>query len=383
MPKKGENIRKRKDGRWEGRYKKGRKENGKIIYTSVYGRSYREVKEKIQNALSTPVVNTSEQTENDIKKQITSEMTLAELLIRWQENNEIRLKGGTRTRYSNLINAQIIPCIGYMKVSEITTAFINAFLNDRLQKGRLDGKGGLSGSYVRSISLVISSALKYAVSEEICAPLKSKISKPSIVKSELPILSLNDQRLLEQKIINDMSPTSIGILISLYTGLRIGEICALMWSDIDFSTCTLSVRHTVSRVKPKSGISKTVLILDEPKTISSKRIIPIPSTLLPILCDYRMKSKSAYVVSDKDGFISPRTYESRFHRILKNCHIAEVNYHTLRHTFATRCIEAGVDVKSLSEILGHSNVSTTLNTYVHSSLEMKKAQLEKLASLIA
>lgn len=300
MPKKGENIRKRKDGRWEGRYKKGIKENGKILYSSVYGKSYREVKEKIQIALSAPTVITPNQTEIDIKKQVPSEMTLAELLIQWQENNEIRLKGGTRTRYSNLINAQIIPCIGYMKVSEITTASINAFLNDRLQRGRLDGKGGLSGSCVRSISLVISSALKYAASEEICAPLKNKISKPSIVKSELAILSLNDQRLLEQKIINDLSPTSVGILITLYTGLRIGEVCALMWSDIDFSTCTLSVRHTVSRVKTQSGNSKTVLILDEPKTISSKRIIPIPSPLLAILCEYRTRSKSAYDYSLQD-----------------------------------------------------------------------------------
>ncbi len=383
MPKKGENIRKRKDGRWEGRYKKGIKENGKIRYGSVYGKSYREVKEKMQIAISVPPIISQPQTEIDIKMQISSVTTLAELLRCWLENIEVRLKGGTRTKYSNLINAQIIPCIGHMKVSEITTASINAFLNDRLQRGRLDGKGGLSGSYVRSISLVLSSALKYAVSEELCAPLKNKISKPNIVKSELQILSLNDQRLLEKRIMNDLSPTSIGILISLYTGLRIGEVCALMWSDICFSTSTLSVRHTVSRVKAQCGDLKTVLILDEPKTVSSKRIIPIPSPLLPILYEYRGKSKSAYVVSDKDDFVSPRTFESRFHRILKNCHINDLNFHALRHTFATRCIEAGVDVKSLSEILGHSNVSITLNTYVHSSLEMKKTQLEKLSSLIA
>lgn len=374
MSKKGENIRKRKDGRWEGRYKKGRRENGQIIYGSIYGRSYREVKEKMQVI----VLNPSEH----CKPQLSHEMTFSELLKHWQEANEIRLKGGTKVKYANIINTHIIPYLGNLKMSEITASVINEFLADRLRCGRVDGTGGLSASYVRSISLVITSAMKYAVNEDIGNPLKNKIYKPGIVKGELSILTLDDQRLLEQGISNDMTPTSIGIMISLYTGLRIGEVCALMWKDIDFSSRTIYVRHTVSRVKSLNSDYKTTLILDEPKTNSSKRIIPIPSPLLTILNKFHENSKSLFVVSDCEHFISPRTYDARYHRVLSNYHIADLNYHALRHTFATRCIEAGVDVKTLSEILGHSDVSVTLNTYVHSSLEMKHTQLEKLTTLV-
>ena len=186
---------------------------------------------------------------------------------------------------------------------------------------------------------------------------------------------------MEQHLKSDLSPTNIGILISLYTGLRIGEICALCWNDIDLNARTIYVRHTVSRVRSTSEECKTELILDEPKTASSKRIIPIPSPLFSVLLDYSKEATSAFVVSNSESFVSPRTYDARFHKLLRDCQIKGLSYHGLRHTFATRCIEAGVDVKSLSEILGHANVSITLNTYVHSSLEMKKSQLEKLTLL--
>lgn len=373
MSKKGENIRKRKDGRWEGRYKRGRKENGELIYGSVYGKTYREVKEKMRVAMTVP---------KDVKPPIASaEMTFSILLSKWQESNEIRLKGGTKTRYENLINSHIIPELGELKLSEISATTINGFLTTKLMKGRLDGSGPLSPSYVRSISLVITSALNYAVAEGYMQAFKNKINKPTITKSELPILSLENQKVLEQHLKAELTPTSIGILISLYTGLRIGEICALCWNDINLNTRTIYVRHTVSRVKSAGTDSKTELILDEPKTASSKRVVPIPSPLFNAILDYRRDATSIYVVSSTDSFVSPRTYDARFHRVLSDCHLEDLNYHGLRHTFATRCIEAGVDVKSLSEILGHANVSITLNTYVHSSLEMKKSQLEKLTLL--
>lgn len=373
MSKKGENIRKRKDGRWEGRYKRGRKENGEIIYGSVYGKTYRDVKEKMHVTMTNP---------KDIMPPIASaEMTFAILLRKWQESNEIRLKRGTKTRYENLINSHIIPELGELKLSEISTSTINGFLRSKLLKGRLDGSGPLSPSYVRSISLVITSALNYAVAEGLMQAFKNRINKPNITKSELPILSLENQKILEQHLKAELTPTSIGILISLYTGLRIGEVCALCWNDINLITRTIYVRHTVSRVKSAEGDSKTELILDEPKTASSKRVIPIPSPLFYALVDYRKHATSIYVVSSTDNFVSPRTYDARFHRVLIDCRLEDLNYHGLRHTFATRCIEAGVDVKSLSEILGHANVSITLNTYVHSSLDMKKSQLEKLTLL--
>lgn len=372
MSKKGETIQKQKDGRWEGRFKRGHKENGEVICASVYGKPYREVRHKTKTAA---IVS------GQASLVTPSEMTFAVLLRRWQESNEIRLKGGSKNRYENLINSHVIPELGSLKLSEIAPIKVNSFLNNKLLNGRIDGSGGLSPSYVRSISLVITSALNYGVSEGLLQQFKTKISKPSLIKKELTVLSTEKQKVLEQHLKNNPSPTKIGILISLYTGLRIGEVCALCWKDVDLNARTIYVRHTVSRVKSTSKDCKTELILDEPKTASSKRVIPIPSPLYPVLLEYSKGATSAFVVSNSESFVSPRTYDARFHKLLSDCQIQGFSYHGLRHTFATRCIEAGVDVKSLSEILGHANVSITLNTYVHSSLEMKKRQLEKLTLL--
>lgn len=246
MSKKGENIRKRKDGRWEGRFKKGRKENGEILYGSVYGKSYREVKEKMRLALSsTKPVNTPKTSQG---------MTFAILLRRWQESNEIRLKGGTKAKYDNLISTHIIPDLGELDLSEITISTINRFLNNKLMNGRIDGTGALSPSYVRSISLVITSALNYAVSEGLMQPFKTKVSKPCVAKAELSILSSEEQKVLEQHIKAEPSPTSIGILISLYTGLRIGEVCALQES---ISSLMENIETTKTKIQSVK-VEKTV-----------------------------------------------------------------------------------------------------------------------------
>ena len=350
---------------------------GDEVYKNFYSNNIvrcASVYEKKHEILSRNYMKESQNSPNNITFDI--------ILFKWQKSNEIKLKGSTKNKYENLINMHILPKLGHLKLSEITTTLLNGFLKDKLEYGRLNEIGGLSPSYVRSISHIITSALQYAVTEELCEPLKTKICKPSIIKGELPILSMDNQKSLEAYTRANLKPTNIGIMISLYTGLRIGEVCALSWNDIDFDLKTIFVRHTVARVKSNNKKTKTELILDEPKTISSKRIIPIPEPLFSLILEYKKISTSLYVVSNTASFVSPRTYESRFCKVLKSCNIKKINYHGLRHTFATRCIEAGVDIKSLSEILGHSNVSTTLNTYVHSSLEMKKKQLEKLTTLL-
>lgn len=376
MSKRGDNIHKRKDGRWEGRYKKGRKPDGSIMYGSIYAKSYREVKTKLSEiAKEVPEQNVSR----------SFEKTFGDVLELWMENNRIRLKGGTINKYRNLIDAHIMPELGNVKLSAITSTIINNFLMQKLQKGRLDKAGGLSASYVRSIMLIVNSAIKFAVAEQMCLPLKTPIMKPSNTKTEITVLSIDEQKRLEMHLCSDLTPTKAGIYISLHTGLRIGEICALAWDDVDFKNRIIKIRHTVARVRDSNREKETAtkLIIDTPKTPSSTRDIPISSDLLPILEEIHNFSSSTYVISESTEFISPRTYEYRYHRLLDETGIASVNYHALRHTFATRCIEAGVDVKSLSEILGHSNVGITLNTYVHSSMELKRSQLEKLSSISA
>lgn len=372
MSKRGDNIRKRKDGRWEGRYKKGRANDGKLLYGSVYGKTYREVKEKIAEISKQPIKMTHPK---------GSEKNFGEILNLWMANNRIRLKGGTINKYQNLIDTHIMPGLGQIKITELDATKINCFLDQKLTNGKLDGTGALAPSYVRSIMLVINAAMKYAVTEQFCSPLKSPVCKPSIPKEELTILSLEDQQKLEKALLQEFNLTCAGILISLHTGLRIGEICALSWDDVDLKTMVIHVRHTIARVKNEAN--STSLILDTPKTKASTRDVPISTLLLPVILKLRTISSHGFVLTGNSTFLKPRTFEYRYHKELERSNIESVNFHTLRHTFATRCVEAGVDVKSLSEMLGHANVNITLNTYVHSSLEMKRTQLEKLTTLSA
>lgn len=374
MAKRGDNIRKRKDGRWEGRYKKERAVDGCIIYGSVYGKTYKEVKEKMAAIISHPLQLATPKGQGK---------TFGEVLNLWMDNNRARLKGGTINKYQNLIDTHIMPELGQTKINELSATRINTFLNEKISRGRVDGSGGLSASYVRSIMLVINAAIKYAVSEQLCSPLKTPICKPSADKTELSILSAEEQKKLEASLLNNFDLTGAGIYISLHTGLRIGEVCSLTWNDIDMNKRVIHVHHTVARIRSSSSAGSTILVIDTPKTKASKRDIPISSTLLPILLKLKTLSSKGFLLTGTNEFIKPRTFEYRYHKILDDCGITSVNYHALRHTFATRCVEAGVDIKSLSEILGHGNVSVTLNTYVHSSLELKRKQLEKLVTLSA
>lgn len=367
MPRRGENIRKRKDGRWEARYPKGKNENGRTVYGAVYGLTYREAKEKRQQLnLSPPSARSGK--------------TFRELLSIWLEDNRVRLKPSTIYRYQYLIDTHIAPELGQLPLERLNAPQINTFLAKKRTGGRRSG-GGLSASYVKSITLVIGSALRFGAEQGLCPFIGSQINKPAVTPKELPVLTPEQQRLLETALAVNMDGTKLGIAISLYTGLRIGEVCALTWEDIDLRAAVLHVRHTVVRVRAEpTANEKTRLLIDAPKTKASLRSIPVCSVLLKILRTYP-RGASKYVVSQEAGFVSPRTFDYRFKRVLRESGLPPINYHALRHTFATRCIEAGVDVKSLSEMLGHANSAVTLNTYVHSSMELKRSQVEKLAEL--
>lgn len=312
----------------------------------------------------------------------TTETTFAEVLELWMTNNRIRLKGATVNKYQNLIDAHILPELGDIPMKKLDATVINSYLMHKLQEGRLDKQGGLSASYVRSIRLIINAAFEFAVRQGTCRSLNQPIYKPTLRKPEITILNIDDQQRLERYLSAEPDPIKVGILLTLYTGMRIGEICALSWDDVDLEEQILHIRHTVARVPDRDVNDRrnSQLIIDTPKTVSSRREVPIPSYLVPMLKEIRQKSNSDYVVSSSKSFLSPRTYEYRYHRLLQESGVPQIHYHALRHTFATRCIEAGVDIKSLSEILGHANVGITLNTYVHSSMKLKRAQLEKMVS---
>jgi len=260
MARRGDNIRKRKDGRWEGRYKKGRNIDGSIIYGSVYGKSYFEVKEKLS---ANPSHGQS------LNKMTDSEVTLDNILSRWITSNQIRLKGGTINKYQNIIDAHIKPDLGKIRIKNITSAMINEYLLQKMENGKIDGSGGLSASYVRSIMLVINASLKFAAAEGLCCELKSPINKPKVTQKEIIVLSKNEQNKLEIALLSETNEINIGILISLYTGLRLGEICALSWNDIDLKNKIIHIRHTIARVKNNDPTNKlkTKLIVDTLKHI--------------------------------------------------------------------------------------------------------------------
>ncbi|MCI8371759.1 MAG: site-specific integrase [Lachnospiraceae bacterium] len=376
MSRKGENIHKRKDGRWEARVRII-SNSEKKKYKSIYGKSYSEVKSKVANFYKESGDDGFRTIQN-----CSADKKLAEIMEEWFLVKQMSQKASTQLKYHTIAENHILPILGHREISEITETEISEFLVQKLNKGKLHENTALSPSYVKTMGIMLNSVIAYAVVMDYRKPMKSKIVKPLERKHEITIMDCLTQKKLEDSLkIND-SVTATGIMLALNSGMRIGEICALRWDDIDFHTNVIHVRHTISRIKnTDESTTKTILVIDEPKTKTSNRKIPINSKLLPILHKAKANAVSEFVISDKKEFMSPRTFEYRFHQALKKLAIPDINFHALRHTFATRCIELGVDIKTLSEILGHSNVSITLNTYVHSSIQHKREQMEKLTLL--
>ena len=374
MARRGENIRKRKDGRWEARYICGYQENGQAKYRSIYGKTYREVKDA-KKAADTGKM----QLESEVKMK---DMLFKDLLDEWLETTQLKVKESTYSRYVFLVDRHIRPSLGHIRLSRLTTAEIECFVYQKQKHGKLDGKGGLSPKTVSGLLSVIRLSLNYAEKKNYTFTKGIATVSPRQTPTQMHILSEEEQKKLELCIMESPDNIHLGILLSLYTGLRIGEICALRWGDIDKEDQTLVVRRTLMRIQnvneEKTG--RTRLIIDTPKTECSNRIIPIPDFLSRILEDNR-KGDPAYILTGSERYLEPRRYYDKYKKIMQECGLQRFTYHTLRHTFATRCVENGFDLKSLSEILGHANVSTTLQRYVHPSLNLKRRHMEQLEKI--
>lgn len=368
MSRRGDNIHKRKDGRWEGRYKNGFKSDGSIKYSSVYAPTYTECKRKLEIAKLNP--------QSVIKKQ--KEIKFSDILFLWFKSNQIRLKGATEAKYLNIIESHIIPDLGGLRVSQINSMTVNAFLEKKIQNGSIKSSESLSASYVKTMAIIIEAAIKYAVSEGFCHQPKTPIHKPSIPKKELVVLSENAEEALTHVLLREDSNVAVGTIIALQTGMRIGEVCALRWKDIDFEKEIIHVRHTIARVNTDNDDQKTMLILDNPKTDSSRRDLPMSATLKNVLMAAYLRRKSDFVISNNQNFVGTRTFDYQYKKMLEKNGLQVINFHVLRHTFATRCAESGMDAKTLSTLLGHSTATTTLNIYVHPSMEIMKQQIDRL-----
>jgi integrase len=370
MPKKGEDIRKRKDGRWEGRYQSGEAYDGMLKYASIYGKSYAEVKEKLLAAKTLPET-----------QRRSSKKLFGEILSEWLDTQTLRNKPSTQVKFGNLIRNHIAPALGNLALSQITTARLTRFMKDKAEHGRMDGQGGLSNSTLQALLLILKSTLEYAAQERYMPPMTFTLKCPEVKRESAKTLTVKEQAMLERSLRSELDASKLGILLCLYTGLRIGEVCALHWRDIDLANGLIYVRQTVQRLQDKapSPERKTVLFCDLPKSERSLRSVPIPPCLMGLLRTFRGKTDGYVLTGQQDKLMEPRTYQYRFKRYIVDAGVADVNFHVLRHTFGTRFIELGGDPKTLFELLGHASVEITLNKYVHPSLEIKRQQMERFS----
>ena len=287
----------------------------------------------------------------------------------WLKYKKNTVKKSTYYNYSYSVEKYLYPKFADQDITQIKD------YNDFIEKLT----DTLAPKTVRDIITKLKEIINFYEEEHNTKLNIKKMSLPKMNKKEIQILSNKEKQKLEKYCIEQNSLKSLGILICLNTGLRIGEVCALRWENIDFESKKIHIEKTIERIYSKEE-NKTIVIIDTPKSITSVRTIPINSKLYNILKQIRGKSKKTDFVltGSSEHYVEPRNYQYHLKEILKRSKVKKYKFHTLRHTFATNCIEAGMDIKSLSEILGHADVSITLNIYVHSSDKAKRKYLEKI-----
>ena len=287
----------------------------------------------------------------------------------------------TYHRYEAIIRQRLIPKLGGYDLQDLTPLLIQRYIMELLQSGNLKNGMGLSVNSVDGILSVIQNSLKTAYAIELIPNYTmNKIKRPKIAEKQVSCFSAEEQKTIEKAVMKDKRDKMKGIILCLYTGLRIGELLALEWEDIDFSRAELTVNKTCYDGKNENGIF--CRMTDTPKTENSKRMIPLPQPLLLLLKEMKDRSLSRYVIAAGEKTISVRSYQRSFELLQKKLKIPKKEFHALRHTFATRAIECGMDVKTLSEILGHKSPAITLNRYVHSLIEHKREMMNRIGELL-
>ena len=331
MARRGENIRKRKDGRWEGRYIKARTPEGKIQWGYVYGTVYAEVKRVL-------IQKKAEAGFYNLKRTDLTFEALAEVWLRSQRNS---IKESTYAHYS------------YKP---------------------------LGNSSARECLSMLRRICKYAAHLRLIRPMELEVALPKAIDKISVPLSPAEQQRLYQYVQENPTPRKIGLLLGVELGLRIGEICGLQWGDFDLKLGTLKINRTVCRISCENGHTKVVI--QTPKTRTSRREIPIPKCLLVMLKKLHGNASNAtwFLSGNESKPTESRCYRKSIKAYLKQATVRQVRPHALRHTFATTCLQAGCDVKTLSELLGHANANITLQRYVHSDLTRKRREMNRIFS---
>lgn len=368
MARKGENIFKRKDGRWEARYIKGYELSGKIKYGFCYGKTYKEAREKAARCKAALLAGTPLPVTNNRHR-------FSFFCEEWLRLEKAKIKESTYVKYSTVLSLRILPKLGGCFPLGISTDLVEQFRQELLGEG-------LSPSTVRDTLVILRSVLKYAASQYPGTFPVVEIRYPKEQRKEARVLSVEEQHRFIACLREEMDMCKFGILLALLTGLRIGEVCALRWENISLRDRTIRVEATMQRLRDIDGEggSKTKIVIGGPKSDSSIRKIPIPDSVAGLCGKYDPHSPAAFVLTGTRDHMEPRKLQRRLEKLTKECGLEGVHFHTLRHSFATRCMEVGFDIKSLSEILGHANTSITLDRYIHSSMEVKRNNMKLLAA---
>ena len=294
-------------------------------------------------------------------------------LVFWLENyKKPTCKMQTYERYKQIIEKHLISTLGKYKLDDLTPLILQQYIRFLLNKGNLTTSKGLAANTVNCVISVIQSSLKTACILGYCQNyVADKIVRPKIIEKQVTCFSPKEQTKIEKYILSSNRIKFYGIILCLYSGVRVGELLALTTNDIDFKKSTMTISKTCY-------YNKKVRVVDTPKTTTSFRVIPLPKQILPIIRALKNNSNCEYLITGKGGPVSVRSYQKSFELILKKLNIEHKGFHALRHTFATRALECGMDVKTLSEILGHKNPTVTLNRYVHSMFEHKRNMMNKL-----
>ena len=364
----GENIYRRKDGRYEGRYVIGKTAEGKTRFGYVYGYQYMEVRNRLAEHKAVLVRPLTE-------PPARCRITLREWMMHWMENEMLgSVKASSYQTYLTQINKHILPELGGLYLTQLTPALAYEFTENMYVVG-------LSASTVKSVFRLLSAALRFALDEGVirknpCRKLKIRQGE----QMEQRVLSRSEQ---EKVRLAADERGDLPVLLSLYTGMRLGEVSALKWSDIDWEKKTITVRRTAQRVaqgRNERG-RKTLLILGSPKSRRSHRVLPASDFLLAKLKNLMAAGPAGeFVFSASAHAAEPRTLQRRFSRFMEAVGLTDVHFHTLRHSFATRLLELGVDIQTVSALLGHGSARTTLDFYGHSLPDQRRQAVVLLAA---
>ena len=300
-------------------------------------------------------------------------MTTEEMILLWLSEKKPYVKESTLAQYRRTLRKVLIKECHLFDCEDFNEASCNKIINYITKQ--------YTPKSLRNAIIILNQFFNFAFNQNIISvPIHLDVKILGAKSQKIQIMKASEQREFTRFLADNTDSSKLGILICLYTGLRLGEICSLQWKDIDFKNQSIRISKTVQRISDGSG--STYFLVSHPKTECSEREIPIPSFLFKFIKEMNKHSdETCYIATGTNNFLQPRTYQNRLKSYLKRCGLPCYHFHTLRHTFASRAIELGVDIKALSEILGHSSTKITLDLYVHPSMEHKKKELQKLSIL--